>query len=272
MPRPLPRRELLLALLLASLSTALPHRLGAQQPTVPLIHHDATTLLVPAGRHGLKGLLDATASFLRINIVYDERELCQVGADVELQTGLMLDRESAEDAICQVTYCRRFVLAPRDLAHGIYDLIYLDGPRVRELQTMAQPRTVEQILAHPSRKQPITTVLTLHHVDAAFAINVLRPFFAAAHASPLDLMFGTPGDGRSLLVAGLQSDVAGVMAMVGEIDHASDLAVPGVGSMASAPTVDAVVELARRLQALEQLVAVLQQRLTTTAKTHANGR
>jgi len=240
-----------LATLFATILTAVPSPAQDAAPTP--IRHDATTLVLPARRIELKELIDAAAAFLQINIVCNERELQgAISGPVELQTAMSLGKLEAEEAICDLLVARGLVLAPRDPAKGLYDVICLNGPRARDLAQLTQTRTPEEILQRPRLKQPVSTVLPLQSINANIATNALRPFFATG-AGGAWLTIGTVGSNNAILLTGMQSEVAKAIALVREAEKAP------------APKPDAAVpadtDVQKRLAAIEQTLAAMQKQL-----------
>jgi hypothetical protein len=239
-----------LALLLATLLAAAPCA-GQDKAPAP-IRHDATTLILPARRIELKELIDATAAFLQVNILTNEAELQAPNKPVELQTPMSLGKQEAEEAVCDLLCTRGFVLAPRDLAKGLYEVIYLTGPRGRDLAQLTQTRTPEEILQRPHLKQPVSTVLPLQHTNANVATNALRPFFQMG-AGGAWLSIGTAGNNNAILLTGLQSEVAKAIELVRKADEA-----PAQKPEAAAAGGD---DVQKRLAAIEQALTAMQKQL-----------
>ena len=109
------------------------------------------------------------------------------------------------------------------------------------------PRTAEQVLARPTLRIPVTAVIELKHVNAVIATNALRPFFASTGGqSPVtSLTIGNVGSGSSLLVSGLQDQVAMAIQLIGKCD----VPPPPEAQKAEMDRADA---LERRIAALEK--------------------
>jgi len=224
----------------------------AAAPAEAPIRYDATTMVLPARRLALKELIDATAGFLHLNILSAENELQLGDGGVALQSSMSLTQQAAEEVVCDLLYSRGFILAPRDAPHGIYEVIYRTGPRMREVQQLAQHRTPEEILQRPQLKQPVSTILQLQAINAVIATNALRPFFAAAGAV-CDLTFGATGGEQTLVISGTQSEVARAIRIVQQADAAAAAAAAPKPGLAPA---EAEV-LGKRIAALEQEIARL---------------
>jgi len=244
----------------SSLTVLLIAGLGAQESQVAakaqVIRFDATTMVIPAGQHELRALIDASARFLQRNILCDDNELAAARRHtVELQSPLTLDVKVCEEALSQLLYSCDVVLVPRDLDKGLYEAIHLQGPRGREAFNNAPRRSVEAILAQPHLQQPVTTVLKLRQVNVTVATNSLRPFFAQA-ALGQGLTLGTNGTNDALILTGLQSRVADAISMVHKIDGDDEPAAPAPAEAKSLAAQIAALE--RSVQELTQRIAALE--------------
>ncbi|MGE3171481.1 MAG: hypothetical protein AB7O97_02570 [Planctomycetota bacterium] len=258
----LPFRTVLTAGCLVLATAALP----GQGDAAARIRHDATTMILPAGHLPLADVVAATAAFLQFNILFDEREVEASGRAVVLQVPMAIARDRAEEVIADLVYSVGFLLVPRDADKGLYALAAVDGPRLRDLLRLAPWRAPEQILARPNLKQPVNTVFTLRTINANIATNSLRPFFAQAGAAApgqgFGLTFGTGGNNESLLLSGLQSDVAGAIELLRQIDGvpaAAPGALPAEGAGA----------IQQRIAALEEAVQQLQKALAALQEQQA---
>lgn len=248
-----------LALLAAPL--ALAAALPAQETTAPTskIRQDATKMSLPAGSLPLKDVVDAAATLLGINILYDERELQEVGRSIALQTPMTIVREQAEAVVSDLVYHQGFALAPRNGDNSLYDLVSMQGPRAREILQLATRRTPEQVLLQPTLKQPVTTIVQLQNIDVSIATNALRPFVAAY---PKTLTLGTTGGVRTLLISGIQNDVAKIIALLRESDTPEAAAAAAEASPVAAPWVHRQIgDLEQAVEQLQKQVAELRQRL-----------
>src|SRR5262249_49786411 len=162
-------------------------------------------------------LIEAEAQFLKRNMLFAESELHQSpqGSSVELQSPLSVDAKGAEEAIHQMLYTFGFAVLTRDAGKGLYEVVFIPGQRGREGVASPQPLPYESTLARPHLQQPVTTVFPLQHANAAIAINALRPFFAQGGGpGGCSLTLGTAGTNNSLLLSGMQSQVADALLML----------------------------------------------------------
>jgi len=234
---------------LAVLALALPT--AAQGDTT--IRHDATTLILPDGKHQLADVVRETAEFLGRNILMDDGDRLGSAA-IELQTAVDVDHDGAEEVVSDLLFANGFVLCPLDPDKGLWRVINLAGPRGREVANHAVRRTPEEIMARPTLKQPVTTVVTLQRVNANIAVNALRPFFAQQGPGPgAGVMFGTAGNNDTLLLTGIQSEVARAIEVLRQAD---------MGAQGQPPAPD----LKDRIARIEEQLARIEQRLQKLEK------
>lgn len=241
--------------------------IAAPVPTVAAnavgtIRRDATTLVLGAGKHVLADVLREVAAFLEANVTVDPREMLDTSDTVLLQTAMQLDRPQAEEALAEFVYARRCVLVVRDADKRIYEVISLQGPRAREVFAAAPTRTPAAIRQRPDLKQPVTTSVALRNVNAVVATNGLRPMFAQAGGAGSGLTLGTGGDPRTIVVTGLQHEVARVLDVLAQVDGGAGPAVapPPDLQQSVADLTRAVEALTKTVEALQRRVAELEQR------------
>lgn len=223
------------------------------------IRFDATTMVIPAGRHEIRALIDASAHFLKRNILCDDGQL-QIGnvQPVELQQPMTLDANGCDEAVGQLLYSHGYVVVQRDAPKGIYEVIACAGPRAMEALAAAVHRSPEEILARPTLCQPVTTVVKLQSVNATIAVNSLRPFFAQAGNQALGLTIGTAGNNDALLLSGLQNKVADAILLLRKADGQDGQDAQG----GQQPAPDDAHDLHTRIAALAKSVQALAERLT----------
>ncbi len=254
-----------LASSLALLAATLPGQAGTEAPK---IQHDATSLTLPAGDLPLKDVVDATAAFLKVNILYDRAEVQAQGGTIALQTPMTITRDKAEAAVSDLVYANGFVLAPRDLEKGLFNLVFLRGPKAREAMQLAPQRTVEQVLSQPTLKQPVATTFTLQNTNATIATNAMRPFFASTGGSaPTGITFGCT-DNRTMLISGIQCEVVKAIEMLRKVDVKSEDSMDDAWRQSR----ESNKELLQRIAGLEQTVQQLQKELAELKQRVAGGK
>src|SRR5262249_52766593 len=144
------------------------------------IRTDATTMLLPAGRIGLRELIDATATFLQWNILFTPSELQQSasGNMIELQTPMPVDAKSCEEVVSELLFNKGYVLLPRNRERHMFEVVFMAGQRAREVVSGAETRTLDEVMARPTLKQMVSVIVPLQNINATIAVNALRPFFA----------------------------------------------------------------------------------------------
>lgn len=250
-----------LAASLALAAAPLPGQAGSQPPS---IRHDDASLTLPAGDLPLKDVVDAAAAFLKVNILYDRAEVGAQGGTILLQTPMTLARAKAETAVSDLVYANGFVLAPRDGEQGLYELVFLRGAKARDAMKLAPHRTVEQVMAQPTLKQPVTTSFALQNTNATIATNAMRPFFAATGGSaPTGITLGCAADNQTMLLSGIQSEVVKAIQILRQVDVKSEDAQWGVAPTGTADAqLQRLAELEAAVQQLRTEVAELKRRLS----------
>lgn len=211
-------------------------------------------LVLPAGEHQLPALIDQCSVHLKVNILTSPQELAANQPTVpvlRLQQAVSLDAAGCEDFLSSVLWQQGFALTWLDQSARTMEVIGMNSPRAREVGMRAVPTTVDTVLARPNSRMPVSVVVPLAHVNATVATNSLRPFFAnAARAGGGDLTIGTMGNGATLLLSGIQNQVAQALRMI----QASDVPAPQ-------PDPNDAAQLVARVQQLEQRLAALEQQL-----------
>ncbi|MCK5940333.1 MAG: hypothetical protein KAI24_00075 [Planctomycetes bacterium] len=184
---------------------------------------EAEPFVLPAGEMTITGLVDACASHLDWNILYNEQEIASAapgGNKSKLQRQVVTDSDGCEELLYSLLYRHGFAVVPLDPARDVYEVILMAGPRGREVANRATHKPVEQILARPNLKVPVITVVRLEHINAQLANNALRPFFASNSGGygANSLSIGNVGNAQSLLLQGFQDQVAQAIRMIGLCD------------------------------------------------------
>ncbi|MCA8965269.1 MAG: hypothetical protein KDC48_10290 [Planctomycetes bacterium] len=210
-----------------------------------------------AGEVNLRDLVDRCAAYLRWNILVSDQELSGAGRTptVALQQPVVTDEDGCEELLSSLLWTSGLALVPLDEGKKVYEVLFMNGPRQREIASRAVQRTPAQVLARPNLRMWITTVYPLTHTNATIATNALRPFFASAGGpSGNSLTLGNVGNNTAILLSGPQNSVASAI----EVLKAAD--VPPVAG--TEPGVAERLEaLTRRCEELAQQVAALQARL-----------
>jgi hypothetical protein len=225
---------------LFALVTLLP-ALAAQEPG------QGQPFVLAAGEVKVTDFVDRCAKYLDWNILYDQRELssCPM-AEVRTQNAISVDRDGCIELLSTMLVRGGLALTELDAPKHVYEILSMSGPRNREIMTRAVRREPDAILAQPTLRMPVTTVLELKHTNATFAVNSLRPFFASAGGQSF-LTVGNLGNAGSILLSGMQDQVATAISMV----RAGD--VP--------PAAGTTMDLEQRLSSIEQRLAAIETKL-----------
>lgn len=223
--------------------------LAAQDPAPRPAAAARSAFVLEAGEVKLTEFVDRCAQHLGWNILSSQPELqsCPL-QEIRTQTRIEVDREGCIELLSSMLARAGFVLTELDAPKGIYEILSTTGPRGREIGIRAVRRTPEEILAKPMLRMPVSTVVELQHTNATLATNALRPFFASVGGAGTTLTIGSTGNGGTLLLQGLQDQVATAIQLVREAD-----VVPAPGTDMFAP--DRIAKLEQRIEALEKRLA-----------------
>jgi len=226
--------------------------LAAQQESA-----EPPPFVLEAGEIKLTDLIDRCAHYLQWNILGSGPELAACPLqEIRTQIPMSVDRDGCVELLSTMLTRGGFVLTELDAQKKVYEIINLTGPRAREIQNRAVRRDPVRILAQPTLRMPVTTVVELKHVNAVIATNALRPFFASVGGGPQSsLTIGNVGSPSSLLISGLQDQVAMAIEMVQKCD------VPPPPEV-EPKDADRIAGLEQRLAALEQAVKALEKPAT----------
>ncbi len=224
----------------------------AQQPAAAA---PKEPFVVEAGEVTLTNLIDRCAAYLDCNILAPAQELAgSVQPPVRLQKAVSLDRNGCEEFLASMLYRSGLALTRAD-GKGTLEVLNMQGPRGRDVTSRAETLTLEQVLARPDRKMPVSTVVKLQHVNATIATNALRPFFASTGGPTSSLTLGNVGNNSGMVLCGMQDQVVQAIRMLREVD------LP-----ATAEEVARQKSSASRIEALEQRIKTLEEKVEQLSK------
>ena len=236
------------ALACIALACLLPSCLSAQSGRAkkPAFAIDAGTIEIP-------DLIDRCAIYLQWNILWDDNEI-QQAKPVRLQMPISTDDDGCHELLCNLLLRSGFALTVLDDSKKMYEVLFVNGQRGREIMGRAQQRSVAEALARPKLKMPIMTTVPLEHVNGQIAANALRPFFASyGNNGPLNLTIGNVGTSKSIILAGFQDQVAQAIRLI----EACDVAQPEALYQNPQQLPEYVAKLEQRLLDIEQQLAKL---------------
>lgn len=211
-----------------------------------------------AGKRGVVELIDATAKYLGVNILTDRNEVL-TAQPLDLQTDVRLQADEIDDFVGNLLWSRGFVMVPRDVRTGTYEVISMQGPRAREALGATVARTPEEILERPNLRVPVSTSVALAHTNAVVVTNALRPFFAAQGGAGGSLTLGAGGASNTLLLTGIQCDVARALQAIRSVDVP-----PGDATGLPMPSAkERIDELERQVEAMQKRIDALEKRATS---------
>lgn len=210
-----------------------------------------------AGTHELRDLLERAARFLGRNYLFFDAELAQNPTlQIVLQNPVRLDRQGCAEVVSQFAYRLGFAVVPVDQERGIWECIFMSGPRRGELAGRALLVRPDEIAQHARLKIPVTVTVPLVHINPSAAANSLRPFFQSGHQQiGLPLAIGTAGNSRALLITGFADQVAQAAEMLARVD------VPAPEGTVDATAPDWAQTVEQRLTQLHQRLAAVEKQL-----------
>lgn len=198
-------------------------------------------LVLPAREFSVAELIEATATFLCRNYLYDPSVTARAGG-FALQKQLALDAFGAEEMLAALLAARGFTALPLDEPRGVWQVLPLEDPRVLTLLPWRAPA---EVLRRPRLRELAVTAIDLQHTDARALAQLLRQHGQHGTATPPPF-FAFATDSRLLLLRGYRDQIAAVLQLVHELEQA-----------AAPPPRVAADELQQRVADLEHELAEL---------------
>ncbi len=206
-------------------------------------------LTLPAGEFTVPDLIDAVATFLCRNYLYDF-DVAGKARGFALQRGIALDALGAEEFLHALLAARDLTVLPIDEARGIFQVVSL-LPNQRSVPVASVPwRTPDEILRRPRFRELVMTAVELEHADAMHLANALRAQFSLQGNWQPGVPTASAASQRLLILHGYRDQLAPLIVMLRQLDRLMAPATP--------PPIDPLLQ---RLQALEQEVAALRAEL-----------
>lgn len=254
-PAALPLRGRFLAALPALLAGITAASLPAQQIVSPAtaargaVIASKDGLVLPAGEFTVSELIDATATYLCRNFLYDPNAVLRAKG-FGLQRPLALDALGAEEMLYALLASRDFAVLPLDEARGVYQIVLLEQNQPGATVFASTPwRTTEEILRRPQLREIVFTTIELQNADAQQFVNLLRNTLSFGGWRP-GCLVASASERRTVVLHGYRDQVANAIALAARIDQLSR------------PALSASEEMLLRVRQLEQEVATLKQIVT----------
>lgn len=172
---------------------------------------------LPAGEIKVMDLIDQCAAYLDVNILTTASDCVSV-QPIRLHKAITTDASGCEEVLTSLLSRSGFALTVVDEKHGLLEVLQVSGPRNHEILMRSQQKSVETILARPNLVVPVTTVLTLKYIHAIAANNSMRVLFARSSGSPTSLQVSTSGSTSTLIINGMQNEVAWAIRVIQRSD------------------------------------------------------
>jgi len=204
-------------------------------------------LVLPAGEFAVSELIDATATFLCRNYVYDAAAVARA-APFTLHRPLALDAIGAEEVLHALLAVRELAAMPVDELRGVHQIVSI-GPRAGTAAAVNAPwRSPEEILARPRFRDLAMTAIELRNADAGMVAQGLRVHFATAGPWNPGVLTACAAGPNLLLLHGYRDQLAQVIGLVRQLDKATP-------PPPSPSVVDRIAALERELGELRKLLA-----------------
>lgn len=233
------------ALMLATLAAG-QQTIAPQNPAHGEIRADKDGLVLPAGEFTVGELIEATASYLCRNYLYDYAEVERAGTFV-LQRAIAVDALGSEELLYSLLSTRNFAVLPVDELRGVYGIVLLDAPHPGSSPTPSLPspwRAAEDVLRRPNLREIAYSHIVLDRADAREVANMLRSMRSSNPYRPGQLLVAATNE-RFLMLHGYRDQVAGAIRLARQLDR---IAKPP----ADRSLLDRIAELERRIAELEK--------------------
>jgi type II secretory pathway component GspD/PulD (secretin) len=212
-------------------------------------------LVLPAGDFTVSELIDATATYLCRNFLYDPNAVLRAKG-FSLQRPLALDALGAEELLYALLASRDFAVLPLDETRGVFQIVLLEQNQPGAAVFASTPwRTSEEVLRRPQLREIVFTVIELQHADAQQFVMLLRNSFAFGGWRP-GCLVASAAEQRTIVLHGYRDQVANALALAARFDQMNQ---PDPTTTTS--TLDRLQQLEREVATLKELVAEQQRQL-----------
>ena len=138
----------------------------------PVPTQQETKFVVETGDHLIHDLIKRCGEFLGRTYLVDKSQnpaICNPDSAVgkiHIPKRLELDAKACEDVMSQMLATRGWIACPLDTDRGVWDWVYIQGPRSIDLKKHVTALTPDEALKRPKLAQYVSTVMSLEHVNA----------------------------------------------------------------------------------------------------------
>jgi len=201
-------------------------------------------LVLPKGEFTVGELIEATASYLCRNYLYDFAEIERAGT-FQLQRSLAVDALGSEELLYALLSTRDLAVLPIDELRGVYGIFSLKAPSGRPTPSLPSPwRSPEEILRRPMLREIAYTHVILENADARNVANMLRQATTTGPWRPGRLL-ASATDRHFLMLHGYRDQIVGAIRLVQSVDATAR-------RRPNNTLLDRIADLERRLAELER--------------------
>lgn len=223
-------------------------------------HGDIVTnkrgLTLPAGEFTIREMIDAVASYLCRNYLYDPTVINEQ-PPLLLQRAISLDALGSEEVLYALLASRNLVALPLDEVRGVFQIVPLAQNHESHPMASIPWRRPRDLVLRPHFRELVMTAITLQNLNAPQVTTALRSHFSMLRTwqpgAPSVSYMGP----RTLVLHGYGDQLIEVVQALSDLDR---LATPAKPSPKSTMQTDNAA-LLKRLEALEREVAELKKLL-----------
>lgn len=200
----------------------------AQQIVVPAstgrsaVEATKNGLVLPAGEFTVAELIDAVATYLCRNYLFDAEAVLRAEG-FSLQRSIALDALGSEEMLYALLSTRDFAVLPLDEPRGVYQIVLLDGNQRGSDFVVSTPwRSPEEILRRKQLREIVVTAVELERADAQGLAQTLRTMFAVQGQWRPGALVASANDRRFLMLHGYREVVAQAILFARHVDRLSE--------------------------------------------------
>ncbi|MEO6593513.1 MAG: secretin N-terminal domain-containing protein [Planctomycetota bacterium] len=203
------------------IALAAPYQHARRPAAAPVATHTAIdTFVLEAGSYDIPALVDRVAAYLDYNILYNAAELSGIDK-IRITRRTEVDKKGCWELFGSLLYHKDLAIVALDPTAGFHEVIARNGPRQQEIISGSLFVPLSEVESYANQKAtPILTSVPLLNINAQFATNALRPFYASARGNS-GLTLGNVGNNSDMLLQGFGPQVAAACRLLALVDIAN---------------------------------------------------